>query len=59
MDILRTTNVIERLNKEFKRQNEVNGDRGRRKMPATGFWHFISLEEELGWRIMKVERLQP
>ena len=53
---LRTTNVIERLNKEFKRRTKsmeiVAGEDACYRLLA-----FISLKMELGWRIMKVGKV--
>jgi transposase-like protein len=55
---LRTTNVIERLNKEFKRRTKsmeiVAGEDACYRLLA-----FISLKMELGWRIMKVGKVRP
>jgi len=54
---LRTTNVIERLNKEFKRRTKsmeiVAGEDACYRLLA-----FISLKMELGWRIMKVGKVR-
>ncbi|MCG2721467.1 MAG: transposase, partial [Thermodesulfovibrionales bacterium] len=55
---LRTTNVIERLNKEFKRRIKsmeiVAGEHACYRLLA-----FISLKMEMNWRTMKVGKVRP
>jgi putative transposase len=55
---LRTSNVIERLNKEFKRRTKsmeiVAGEHACYRLLA-----FISLKMELGWRTTKVGKVRP
>jgi putative transposase len=55
---LRTTNVIERLNKEFKRRTKpmeiVAGEHACYRLLA-----FISLKMELSWRTTKVGKVRP
>ena len=55
---LRTTNVIERLNKEFKRRRKpmeiVAGEHSCYRLLA-----FISLKMELSWRATKVGKVRP
>jgi putative transposase len=55
---LRTTNVIERLNKEFKRRTKpmeiVAGEDACYRLPA-----FIALKMELSWRTTRVGKVRP
>jgi len=46
---LRTTNVIERLNKEFKRRTKTDGDRAGENACYT-LLAFISIKMEMYWR---------